>query len=201
MLRALHPRGDCALPVPPLSTTPPDLLAVDPVALAQLLKHRVDNGSAPGPSGWTGSHLQLLMDSGDKDAVSGPCMLTKDLSNGVFTGSMQQRLLACVLQPRCSWIRDAVPTFSPSPYFVALASALPELDPRCSAQCNATVRPSAIARTQRATRVDRAGGGADELGCVRLSRCQVSPLSPSLPSCLPHPLLLLLEWLLLLPRP
>ena len=98
-LRALHPRGDCALPAPPSDTTPPDLISVDPLTLARLLKHRVDNGSAPGPSGWTGSHLQLLVDSGERDAVSGLCMLTKDLCNGVFTGGMQQRLLACVLQP------------------------------------------------------------------------------------------------------
>jgi hypothetical protein len=98
-LRALHPRGDCALPLPPATAAPPELMAVDPLTLARLLKHRVDNGSAPGPSGWTGSHLQLLVDSGERDAISGLCMLTKDLCNGVFTGGMQKRLLACVLQP------------------------------------------------------------------------------------------------------
>lgn len=97
-LRRLHPQAAHSLPAPP-SNTALDLVAVDWAKLGPLIKHRIDNGAAPGPSGWTGSHLQLLADCGDPLVITGLRMLVKDLCNGVFTGATQQRLLACTLQP------------------------------------------------------------------------------------------------------
>jgi len=97
-LRDLHPRATelmCA--VPPNKAL--EIAAVDPKTLFTLLKRRVNNGSAPGPSGWTGSHLQLIADSDNSDAKSGFCLLIRDICNGVFGGSTQQRLLASVLMP------------------------------------------------------------------------------------------------------
>lgn len=97
-LRKLHPQAAHSLPTPPPNTAL-DLIAVDWAKLGPLIKHRIDNGAAPGPSGWTGSHLQLLADSQDAQVITGLRMLVKDLCNGVFTGATQQRLLACTLQP------------------------------------------------------------------------------------------------------
>jgi hypothetical protein len=97
-LRKLHPEANHSLPAPPPNTAL-DLIAVEWSKLAPLIKRRVNNGSAPGPSGWTGSHLQLLADCEDREVVDGLCQLTKDICNGVFTGATQQRLLACLLQP------------------------------------------------------------------------------------------------------
>lgn len=97
-LQQLHPTGSGQLePPPPTITT--DLVAVDHAILFQLLKRRVDNGSAPGPSGWTGSHLTTLVDSDHTQASEGLAMLIKDICNGVFTGTTQQRLLSSILIP------------------------------------------------------------------------------------------------------
>ena len=74
-----------------------ELIAVEPATLFTLLKRRVNNGSAPGPSGWTGSHVQLIAESGSDEAKSGLCLLTKDICNGVFGGATQQRLLASAM--------------------------------------------------------------------------------------------------------
>ena len=75
------------------------IVAVDPAVLLKLLKRRVHNGASPGPSGWTGSHLQLLAECEDEETVTGLCMLVKDICNGVFSGATRHRLLACVLMP------------------------------------------------------------------------------------------------------
>jgi len=97
-LRELHPVATermCAVP----ANKGLEMAAVDQQTLFALLKRRVNNGSAPGPSGWTGSHLQLIADSESNDAKSGLCLLIRDICNGVFGGATQQRLLASVLMP------------------------------------------------------------------------------------------------------
>jgi len=97
-LRALHPTATSLMqPIPDNRSTP--LVAVDQGALLRILKRRVNNGAAPGPSGWTGSHLQTIAESGSKDSLIGLTMLVQDLCNGVFCGSTQQRLLASILTP------------------------------------------------------------------------------------------------------
>jgi len=92
--------GSTLLPLtfsfPPL----PTLLSTSSLwIVAKLLKSKVNNGAAPGPSGWTGSHLQLIAESENAKAIEGLTLLVKDLCNGVFTGAMQQRLLASLLIP------------------------------------------------------------------------------------------------------
>ena len=97
-LQELHPVATermCAVPV----NKGLEMAAVDQQTLFALLKRRVNNGSAPGPSGLTGSHLQLIADSDSNDAKTGFCLLIRDICNGVFGGATQQRLLASVLMP------------------------------------------------------------------------------------------------------
>ena len=97
-LRELHPAATESMPPVPTNKAI-DIVAVDSATLLTLIKRRVNNGSAPGLSGWTGSHLQLIADSGREAAVSGLCLLVKDIANGVFGGATKQRLLASVLVP------------------------------------------------------------------------------------------------------
>ena len=44
-------------------------------------------------------HSPLMARSSCESAISGLCLLTKDICNGVFGGATKQRLLACVLMP------------------------------------------------------------------------------------------------------
>ena len=48
------------------------------------------------PSGWSGSHLQLIGNCGDTDVINGLCLLIRDICNGIFGGVTQQRLLSAV---------------------------------------------------------------------------------------------------------
>jgi hypothetical protein len=104
-LRQLHPSPSADAASPSISNTPipcnraVDLVAIEQKQLFDILRQRVDNGSAPGPSGWTGSHLTLIATSNDEEAVAGLCLLVKDICNGIFGGGTQQRLLSCVLTP------------------------------------------------------------------------------------------------------
>ena len=75
------------------------LVAVDGGALAKLLQRRVNNGSAPGPSGWTGAHLAVLASSKNDKAWTGLCALIKDICNGRFDGDVRDELLSCTLMP------------------------------------------------------------------------------------------------------
>jgi len=97
-LRNLHPVATermCAVP----ANKALEIAAIDQKTLFTLLKRRVNNGSAPGPSGWTGSHLQLIADSQSDEAKNGFALLIRDICNGVFGGATQERLLASVLMP------------------------------------------------------------------------------------------------------
>jgi hypothetical protein len=97
-LVALHPQPAGSLSALPADRAAP-LVAVDAAALFRILKRRVDNGSAPGPSGWTGSLLMVLASSDSKEVQAGLCAMVKDINNAVFTGAAQRRLLASVLIP------------------------------------------------------------------------------------------------------
>ena len=137
-LRSLHPVATESLQSLPRNKAV-DLVAVDPSTLFRLLKLRVNNGSAPGPSGWTGSHLMLLVESGTEEAKTGLTLLTKDICNGVFGGSTQQRLLASVLMPISKNGGKGIRPIAMGEVFVKLAahysmslieSQLPSLFPR-----------------------------------------------------------------------
>jgi hypothetical protein len=103
-LRTLHPQNDTALSAAEealltrnlRSTTP--LATVDPARLASIIARKVNNGSAPGPSGWTGHHLHVLME--DEDCAKGITALITDIRNGALTGrDVRNRLLASALIP------------------------------------------------------------------------------------------------------
>ena len=137
-LRSLHPSATEGLaPLPRNKAV--QLVSVDPDTLFRLLRLRVNNGSAPGPSGWTGSHLQVLADSDDEEARAGLCMLVRDLCNGVFGGATQLRLLASVLMPVSKKGGKGVRPIAMGEVFVKLAAhysmsliegELPQLFPR-----------------------------------------------------------------------
>jgi len=95
-LRELHPQAKTMLPPLPAHRAP-GVLTLE--QLDTVLRKRIHNGSAPGPSGWTGSHLMLLWDSGSTDARAGLTLLIRDICNGVFSGETKKRLLACRLIP------------------------------------------------------------------------------------------------------
>jgi hypothetical protein len=97
-LRKLHPQQHHTLPPPPPNTAL-GLVAVEWPTLAKLIKNRIDNGASPGPSGWSGSHIQLIAGSDNAKAKDGLALLVKDLCNGIFAGATRERLLASLLEP------------------------------------------------------------------------------------------------------
>jgi hypothetical protein len=97
-LRALHPTATEVMePIP--KNRAAAMVAIDASALFRILKRRVNNGSSPGPSGWTGSHLQLIANCSNADAKEGLAAVIQDLCNGRFEGSLKSRLLSCTLMP------------------------------------------------------------------------------------------------------
>lgn len=97
-LRSLHPPAGAPLADMPVDRCP-SIGTVDQGDLFRLLKTRVNNGAAAGPSGWTGAHLQLIAENGSPEAQTGLTMMVKDICNGVFTGHMRSRLVASLLMP------------------------------------------------------------------------------------------------------
>jgi hypothetical protein len=97
-LHKLHPQQRHTLPPPPPNTAL-GLVAVEWPTLAKLIKNRIDNGASPGPSGWSGSHIQLIAGSDNAKAKDGLALLVKDLCNGIFAGATRERLLASLLEP------------------------------------------------------------------------------------------------------
>jgi len=95
-LRELHPSSSNTIPPLP-SQHSTDVIEIK--HLGQVLKTRIHNGSAPGPSGWTGSHLMMLWGSKETAVKKGMELFIRDICNGVFTDDMKQRLLACRLIP------------------------------------------------------------------------------------------------------
>lgn len=121
-LRELHPQSN--QPLKPLPRNKAiALTAIDKSLLFKLLKRRCNNGAEPGPSGWTGSHLQLIVDQSSEEAKSGVAMLIRDICNGVFGGGTQKRLLAFVLMPISKAGRpDAIRPIAMGELFVKLAA-------------------------------------------------------------------------------
>jgi hypothetical protein len=96
-LLALHPKA--VTPMGELPARATGIGDIDPKRLERVLRTRVYNGSAPGQSGWTGSHLLELWERASPEGRLGFQLLIRDLCNGVFAGELKQRLLSCVLVP------------------------------------------------------------------------------------------------------
>jgi hypothetical protein len=80
--------------LPPLPSSAPRI-HVDSGILATLVTEKVANGSAPGPSGWTGEHLQALV--GDPDCLTGIVAIVEDIVNGDFSEDVRVLLLSSSL--------------------------------------------------------------------------------------------------------
>jgi hypothetical protein len=93
-LRSLHPDATSAIPAPiPGAVRRP---AVDEKQLQRILKRKVANGSGGGVSGWTGELLAIV--AKNENVLHSLAMITRDIVNGVFTGtSAMQLLTACRL--------------------------------------------------------------------------------------------------------
>jgi hypothetical protein len=59
---------------------------------------KVANGSAPGPSGWTGELIKALV--GDADCLAGLVALVEDIINGDLDDSARKYLLSSSHQRR-----------------------------------------------------------------------------------------------------
>ncbi|MDR3401982.1 MAG: reverse transcriptase domain-containing protein [Chthoniobacter sp.] len=97
-LRSLHPTATEIMGDLP-SDRAHSVAEIDPARLDRILRRRVHNGSAPGLSGTTGSHLVAMWEKASPDGRLGFQMLIRDICNGVFDGELKERLLACVLVP------------------------------------------------------------------------------------------------------
>lgn len=189
-LRDLHPAAtEHMAPLPRNKAL--EKVAVDPATVFTLLKNRVNNGSAPGPSGWTGSHLQLLADSGSDEVKTGICLMIKDICNGVFGGATKQRLLASVLMPigkkppsiiplPAAAQKKRKPNSSPSPLGIR-PIAMGEVFVKLAAHFNMSLieehLPSLFPRIQYG--VKRAGGSESAAQLTRALLSQSSRLHPS----------------------
>lgn len=87
-LTALHPAASDA--VPPLPHSVP-LIAVDSAALAVLVRKRLCNGSAPGPSGWCGELIAPIMR--DVACARALGVLIADIANGSLSGDTEREFL------------------------------------------------------------------------------------------------------------
>jgi hypothetical protein len=95
-LRRLHPEAQRPIPpLPPANQLPPKLVAIDHSILRRLCK-RIDNGAAPGPSGWTGAMIRALMD--DPVCMLALSLIVLDIGNGELQGAAEHdHLLAARL--------------------------------------------------------------------------------------------------------
>jgi len=96
-LEALHPRGRAEGIGPLPANRAPEIGSLEKV-LPRVLK-RLNNGSAPGISGWNGAHLAAVWAGTSKEGRDGLHLLLRDICNGVFSGECRRRLLACRLIP------------------------------------------------------------------------------------------------------
>jgi len=65
--------------------------------MVRLIKGKMANGAAPGPSGWTGELLEALTD--DPDWVRCVCILIEDIINGNLRSDARSYLVASTLHP------------------------------------------------------------------------------------------------------
>ena len=79
-LKELHPPATG--PVPVLPDTVP-LIEIDVGELSKLVDAKLKNGSAPGPSGWTGEMVAALM--GDSECTQALRVLIQDIINGIWS--------------------------------------------------------------------------------------------------------------------
>jgi hypothetical protein len=95
-LNKLHPKQSQPLPPFPPSNAP--RIIVSRSKLSRIIRRKLNNGAAGGPSGWTGKHLQPLVT--DKECMEGLAAMIEDICNGVIVDPLlRNRLLACSLTP------------------------------------------------------------------------------------------------------
>ena len=92
-LLSLHPPCPSAIPPLPLNV-PPTFLAADR-HLRSLIIRKVANGSAPGPSGWTGEMMATI--SRNDECLAGIAALLNDIRNGNLSDEARPYLLAARL--------------------------------------------------------------------------------------------------------
>ena len=93
-LRSLHPQRS-SLPVRVPSASPH--IAVDEALLGKLIASQLKNGSAGGPSGWTGELVAPLVD--DAECLRGLAALVRDIINGELDAHARSLLMASLLIP------------------------------------------------------------------------------------------------------
>jgi hypothetical protein len=92
----LHPPKDEKSKMPDLPDSIP-AIDVDMSKLVKLIDTKLKNGSAPGPSGWTGELLGTLV--GDSECSQGLAVLIEDMINGNFGDQAREYLMASRLIP------------------------------------------------------------------------------------------------------
>jgi hypothetical protein len=63
--------------------------------VAKTIRQLINNGSAPGPSGWTGDHLLIL--SSDPTCLRGITLIAQYIINNQLSAAARSRILACTL--------------------------------------------------------------------------------------------------------
>ena len=94
-LRELHPAATEKAPPLPVDTVP--VIDVDIVTLRKLIDKKLKNGSAGGPSGWTGELIGALI--GDSECEQALAVLIRDLINGSLNDKARSYLMASLLIP------------------------------------------------------------------------------------------------------
>ena len=72
-------------------------MAVDEALLRRVISSKLKNGSAGGPSGWTGELVAPLAD--DEECLQGLAALVRDILNGVLDANSRSLLMASLLIP------------------------------------------------------------------------------------------------------
>ncbi len=93
-LRELHPARKCKLDIPKLPATAPKVIVVAE-DLRKLVTKHLRNGSAPGPSGWTGDLISYLVE--DDEILEAIALIVSDMIDGRISDSSRKLLTACTL--------------------------------------------------------------------------------------------------------
>lgn len=94
-LKQLHPDASAAIPALPSGA--PTVLEVGDEDLENIIKRQLCNGSAPGPSGWTGELIKPLIY--DEQCLPGLKALVADIANGNLDDHSRLLLLSSILMP------------------------------------------------------------------------------------------------------
>lgn len=92
-LQALHPR--CPTEVPALPANAELSFLAPDRRLKSMIFHKVANGSAPGPSGWTGEMMATI--ARNDDCLAGIAALLNDIRNGTLPDEARPYLLSARL--------------------------------------------------------------------------------------------------------